>query len=170
MRADYHTPENLRIPSAIGTGVNALLLCIAVSTAVHLRQVAIVAQQVADTLHSASVLRGSRSGRRWTNPPAMQSILRGAISRFVSCQRARMRAVADIAIAVHSAEGGRHTLTELIDNACNFSPPTTEVRLYAAAVPSGLPHSASFSRRSSAVCPRSLPFPPPLRRTTDDDF
>ncbi|WP_405182172.1 ATP-binding protein [Nocardia sp. NBC_01377] len=87
---------------------------------------------------SIAVLSGSRSGRRWAKPIAMQSILRGAMGRVAGYQRVRLRAVANIAIAGHAAEGVMHALAELIDNACNFSPPTTEVHLYAAEVPAGV--------------------------------
>ncbi|WP_054813711.1 sensor histidine kinase [Nocardia arizonensis] len=109
---------------------------------------------------SIAVLSGARSGRRWAKPIAMQSILRGAMGRVAGYQRVRLRAVANIAIAGHAAEAVMHALAELIDNACNFSPPTTEVHLYAAEVPagvvitiedSGLVMSESALRRAEAA-------------------
>ncbi|MGV9676067.1 sensor histidine kinase, partial [Nocardia sp. NPDC003482] len=87
---------------------------------------------------SIAVLSGARSGRRWAKPIAMESILRGAMGRVAGYQRVRLRAVAEIAIAGHAAEGVMHALAELLDNACNFSPPTTEVHVYAAEVPAGV--------------------------------
>lgn len=87
---------------------------------------------------SIAVLSGARSGRRWAKPIAMESILRGAMGRVAGYQRVRLRAIAEIAIAGHAAEGVMHALAELIDNACNFSPPTTEVHVYAAEVPAGV--------------------------------
>lgn len=87
---------------------------------------------------SIAVLSGARSGRRWAKPIAMESILRGAMGRVAGYRRVRLRAVAEIAIAGHAAEGVMHALAELIDNACNFSPPTTEVHVYAAEVPAGV--------------------------------
>ncbi|WP_405165312.1 ATP-binding protein [Nocardia sp. NBC_01499] len=87
---------------------------------------------------SIAVLSGARSGRRWAKPIAMESILRGAMGRVSGYQRVRLRAIAEIAIAGHAAEGVMHTLAELLDNACNFSPPTTEVHVYAAEVPAGV--------------------------------
>ncbi|MFD6159208.1 sensor histidine kinase [Nocardia sp. NPDC060256] len=87
---------------------------------------------------SIAVLSGARSGRRWAKPIAMESILRGAMGRVAGYQRVRLRAIAEIAIAGHAAEGVMHTLAELLDNACNFSPPTTEVHVYAAEVPAGV--------------------------------
>ncbi|MFD3591645.1 sensor histidine kinase [Nocardia sp. NPDC058640] len=87
---------------------------------------------------SIAVLSGARTGRRWAKPIAMESILRGAMGRVAGYQRVRLRAIADIGIAGHAAEGVMHTLAELLDNACNFSPPTTEVHVYAAEVPAGV--------------------------------
>ncbi|WP_245650479.1 sensor histidine kinase [Nocardia harenae] len=87
---------------------------------------------------SIAVLSGARSGRRWAKPIAMESILRGAMGRVSGYQRVRLRAVADVGIAGHAAEGVMHALAELLDNACNFSPPTTEVHVYAAEVPAGV--------------------------------
>ncbi|WP_433591241.1 ATP-binding protein [Nocardia sp. CA-145437] len=87
---------------------------------------------------SIAVLSGARSGRRWAKPIAMESILRGAMGRVAGYQRVRLRAVTEIAVAGHAAEGVMHALAELLDNACNFSPPTTEVHVYAAEVPAGV--------------------------------
>ncbi|MEU6583985.1 ATP-binding protein [Nocardia sp. NPDC046763] len=85
-----------------------------------------------------AVLSGARSGRRWAKPIAMESILRGAMGRVAGYQRVRLRAITEIAIVGHAAEGVMHALAELLDNACNFSPPTTEVHVYAAEVPAGV--------------------------------
>src|SRR5690606_410156 len=87
---------------------------------------------------SIAVLSGARSGRRWAKPISMESILRGGMGRVAGYQRVRLRAVAEIAVAGHAAEGVMHALAELLDNACNFSPPTTEVHVYAAEVPAGV--------------------------------
>ncbi|MFI7525959.1 sensor histidine kinase [Nocardia salmonicida] len=87
---------------------------------------------------SIAVLSGARTGRRWAKPIAMESILRGAMGRVAGYQRVRLRAIAEVGVAGHAAEGVMHTLAELLDNACNFSPPTTEVHVYAAEVPAGV--------------------------------
>ncbi|MFE3541617.1 ATP-binding protein [Nocardia sp. NPDC059177] len=109
---------------------------------------------------SIAVLSGARTGRRWAKPIAMESILRGAMGRVAGYQRVRLRAVAEVGIAGHAAEGVMHSLAELLDNACNFSPPTTEVHVYAAEVPagvvitiedSGLVMSESALRRAEAA-------------------
>ncbi|MEV5839222.1 ATP-binding protein [Nocardia sp. NPDC052112] len=94
--------------------------------------------QLSRLADSIAVLSGGRTGRRWAKPIAMQSILRGAQGRVAGYQRVRQRAVANVAVVGYAAEGIMHALAELIDNACNFSPPTTEVHLYAAEVPAGV--------------------------------
>ncbi|WP_280454576.1 sensor histidine kinase [Nocardia brasiliensis] len=112
---------------------------------------------------SIAVLSGARSGRRWAKPIAMESILRGAMGRVAGYQRVRLRGIADVAIAGHAAEGVMHALAELLDNACNFSPPTTEVHVYATEVPagvvvtvedSGLVMSESALRRAASAVSR----------------
>lgn len=87
---------------------------------------------------SIAILSGARTGRRWAKPILMERILRAAIGRVGGYQRVRLRAIVDIAIAGHAAEGVIHALSELVDNACRFSPPTTEVHIYAAEIPAGL--------------------------------
>ncbi|MGW0181231.1 sensor histidine kinase [Nocardia sp. NPDC003345] len=87
---------------------------------------------------SIAILSGARTGRRWAKPIVMERVLRASIGRVGGYQRVRMRAIADIAIAGHAAEGVIHALSELVDNACRFSPPTTEVHIYAAELPAGV--------------------------------
>lgn len=87
---------------------------------------------------SIAILSGARTGRRWAKPIVLERVLRAAIGRVGGYQRVRMRAIADIAIAGHAAEGVIHALSELVDNACRFSPPTTEVHIYAAEIPAGV--------------------------------
>ncbi|MFI5716051.1 sensor histidine kinase [Nocardia sp. NPDC051750] len=87
---------------------------------------------------SIAILSGARTGRRWAKPIVLERVLRASIGRVGGYQRVRMRAIADIAIAGHAAEGIIHALSELVDNACRFSPPTTEVHVYAAEIPAGV--------------------------------
>ncbi|MGK5533818.1 ATP-binding protein, partial [Streptomyces sp. URMC 129] len=87
---------------------------------------------------SIAVLTGARSGRRWAKPIVMESILRGAMGRIGGYQRVRLHSTLDVAVAGHAAEGVMHALAELLDNAANFSPPTTEIHVYAEEVPVGV--------------------------------
>ncbi|WP_079122699.1 sensor histidine kinase [Streptomyces abyssalis] len=79
---------------------------------------------------SIAVLTGARTGRRWAKPIVMESILRGAMGRISGYQRIRLHSSCELAVAGHAAEGVMHALAELMDNAANFSPPTSEVHVY----------------------------------------
>ncbi|MDU0287949.1 ATP-binding protein [Saccharothrix longispora] len=79
---------------------------------------------------SIAVLTGSRSGRRWTKPIVMESILRGAVGRVSAYQRVRTHSASSSAVVGYAAEGVMHALAELVDNACNFSPPSEQVHVY----------------------------------------
>ncbi len=87
---------------------------------------------------SVAVLTGSRSGRRWTKPIVTESVLRGAMGRIHAYQRVRLHSATDLAVAGHAAEGVMHALAELMDNACNFSPPTEYVHVYVQETNAGL--------------------------------
>ncbi|WP_328466772.1 ATP-binding protein [Streptomyces sp. NBC_00448] len=88
------------------------------------------AAQTGRLADSVAVLSGSRSGRRWTRPIAMESVLRGAMGRIHAYRRVRLHTTGGAAVAGHAAEGVMHVLAELMDNACNFSPPSEEVHVY----------------------------------------
>ncbi|MFJ9521373.1 sensor histidine kinase [Kitasatospora sp. NPDC101801] len=87
---------------------------------------------------SIAVLTGARSGRRWTRPIAVESVLRGALGRIGAYQRVRLHSASSAAVAGYAAEGVMHVLAELLDNAANFSAPPAEVHVYVEEVHSGL--------------------------------
>jgi signal transduction histidine kinase len=87
---------------------------------------------------SIAVLTGARSGRRWTKPIVMESILRGAMSRINAYQRVRVHSTSTVAVAGYAAEGVMHALAEIMDNATSFSPPAEEVHVYVEEVQAGV--------------------------------
>ncbi|MEO6088451.1 MAG: ATP-binding protein [Umezawaea sp.] len=87
---------------------------------------------------SIAVLTGARSGRRWTKPIVMESILRGAMGRISAYQRVRTHSTSTVAVAGYAAEGVMHTLAELMDNATSFSPPSEDVHVYVEEVHAGV--------------------------------
>ncbi|WNI16737.1 sensor histidine kinase [Actinacidiphila sp. ITFR-21] len=101
----------------------------------HLDHCTAQAGRLAD---SVAVLTGARSGRRWTKPIVMESVLRGAMGRIDAYQRVRLHSTSTAAVAGYAAEGVMHALAELMDNACNFSPPTEEVHVYVQETHSGV--------------------------------
>ncbi|GLY88335.1 histidine kinase [Actinoallomurus iriomotensis] len=87
---------------------------------------------------SIAVLTGARSGRRWTKPIVMESILRGAVGRISAYQRVRVHSTSTVAVAGYAAEGVMHALAELMDNATSFSPPSDQVHVYVEEVHAGV--------------------------------
>jgi hypothetical protein len=79
---------------------------------------------------SIALLAGGRSGRRWTKPIQMESLLRGAMGRIDAYQRVRVHATSTSAVAGYAAEGVMHALAELMDNATAFSTHGSEVHVY----------------------------------------
>lgn len=94
--------------------------------------------QVGRLADGIATLAGARSGRRWARPIAMESILRGAMGRITAYRRVRINSASGAAVAGHAAEGVMHALAEILDNATNFSPPTSEVHVYVEEVPAGV--------------------------------
>jgi signal transduction histidine kinase len=86
--------------------------------------------QIGRLADNIALLSGGRTGRRWTKPIVMESVIRGAIGRIQDYRRVRLHSVTTIAVAGHAAEAVMHTLAELIDNAATFSPPPSEVHVY----------------------------------------
>jgi signal transduction histidine kinase len=101
----------------------------------HLDHCTAQAGRLADTI---AVLTGARSGRRWTKPIVMESVLRGALGRIEAYQRVRLHSVSTSAVVGQAAEGVMHALAELMDNACTFSPPSEEVHVYVQETTSGV--------------------------------
>ncbi|WP_229758923.1 sensor histidine kinase [Peterkaempfera bronchialis] len=87
---------------------------------------------------SIAVLGGARPGRQWSQPVAMFSVLRGAMSRILDYQRVDLHSVAEVAVVGPAAEPLIHALAELLDNATRYSPPQTRVHLSATEVQSGV--------------------------------
>jgi signal transduction histidine kinase len=87
---------------------------------------------------SIAVLTGARSGRRWTKPIVMESVLRGAVGRISAYQRVRIHSTSTVAVAGYAAEGVMHALAELMDNAASFSPPSEDVHVYVEEVYAGV--------------------------------
>ncbi|WP_157407364.1 sensor histidine kinase [Actinomadura atramentaria] len=87
---------------------------------------------------SIALLSGGRTGRRWTKPIRVESILRGAVGRIADYRRVKLHYNDTVAVAGYAAEGVMHALAELMDNATQFSPINTEVHVYAEEEDAGL--------------------------------
>jgi len=87
---------------------------------------------------SIALLAGGRTGRRWTRPIPIESILRGAMGRIDAYQRIRVHSSSANAIAGYAAEGVMHALAELMDNATAFSAHGSAVHVYVEEEDAGL--------------------------------
>lgn len=87
---------------------------------------------------SIALLSGGRSGRRWTKPIAMESILRGAMGRIDGYRRVVLHSASTAAVVGYAAEGVMHALAELLDNATTFSGHGTQVHVYVEEEDTGL--------------------------------
>ncbi|MCL2581457.1 MAG: ATP-binding protein [Streptosporangiales bacterium] len=87
---------------------------------------------------SIALLSGGRSGRRWTRPIPVESVLRGAMGRIDAYQRVRVHSTCTTAISGYAAEGVMHALAELMDNATAFSAHGSAVHVYVEEEDAGL--------------------------------
>ncbi|GGO70123.1 sensor histidine kinase [Nonomuraea cavernae] len=86
--------------------------------------------QMSRLADNVALLSGGRSGRRWTRPIVMESVLRGAMGRVGAYRRIRLHSTSTVAVAGYAAEGVMHALAELMDNAAAFSAHGSEVHVY----------------------------------------
>ncbi len=86
--------------------------------------------QMSRLADNIALLSGGRSGRRWTRPIVMESVLRGAMGRIGAYRRIRLHSTSTVAVAGYAAEGVMHALAEVMDNAATFSAHGTEVHVY----------------------------------------
>ncbi|EHR59743.1 ATP-binding protein [Saccharomonospora cyanea] len=87
---------------------------------------------------SIAVLTGARTGRRWTKPIVMESVLRGAMGRISAYQRVRLHSTCTAAVVGYAAEDVMHLLAELMDNAAKFSKPSEDVHVHVEQLTSGV--------------------------------
>ncbi|WP_219469727.1 ATP-binding protein [Nonomuraea rhizosphaerae] len=86
--------------------------------------------QLSRLADNIALLSGGRSGRRWTRPIVLESVLRGAMGRIGAYRRIRLHSTSTVAVVGYAAEGVMHALAELMDNATSFSAHGTEVHVY----------------------------------------
>ncbi|KDN84466.1 putative protein kinase [Kitasatospora cheerisanensis KCTC 2395] len=85
------------------------------------------AAQQARLAQTLAVLCGSRAGRHWPEPVALEDVVRGAQSRILPFQRVIVNSRVDTAVLGAAAEALIHAVAELLDNATRYSPPSSQV-------------------------------------------
>ncbi|MGW0400665.1 sensor histidine kinase, partial [Streptomyces sp. NPDC003002] len=78
---------------------------------------------------SLIILSGAAPGRAWRMPVSLTNVVRAAVSEIEDYRRVEVRRLAEAAITGGAVADLTHLLAELIENATQFSPPHTKVRV-----------------------------------------
>ncbi|MEU9852155.1 nitrate- and nitrite sensing domain-containing protein [Streptomyces sp. NPDC047974] len=78
---------------------------------------------------SLIILSGAAPGRAWRMPVPLTNVVRAAVSEIEDYARVEVRRLPETAVAGVAVADLTHLLAELIENAAQFSPPHTKVRV-----------------------------------------
>ncbi|WP_406386893.1 nitrate- and nitrite sensing domain-containing protein [Streptomyces sp. NBC_01618] len=78
---------------------------------------------------SLIILSGAAPGRAWRMPVPLTNVVRAAVSEIEDYARVEVRQLPDAAVKGTAVADLTHLLAELIENAAQFSPPHTKVRV-----------------------------------------
>lgn len=78
---------------------------------------------------SLLVLAGAESPRMWEKPLEIGDVIRAALGEVDEYQRIDILALEPVRVAGHAIADVAHLMSELLDNATQFSPPTERVRV-----------------------------------------
>ncbi|MFF9473755.1 nitrate- and nitrite sensing domain-containing protein [Streptomyces roseolus] len=78
---------------------------------------------------SLIILSGAAPGRAWRMPVPLTDVVRAAVSEIEDYARVEVRRLPETAVAGAAVADLTHLLAELVENAAQFSPPHTKVRL-----------------------------------------
>ncbi|WP_279329849.1 nitrate- and nitrite sensing domain-containing protein [Streptomyces sp. OS603R] len=78
---------------------------------------------------SLIILSGAAPGRAWRKPVPLTDVVRAAVSEVEDYARVEVRQLAETSVAGAAVADLTHLLAEVIENAAQFSPPHTRVRV-----------------------------------------
>ncbi|MEU9336184.1 nitrate- and nitrite sensing domain-containing protein [Streptomyces sp. NPDC048290] len=78
---------------------------------------------------SLIILSGAAPGRAWRTPVSLTSVARAAVSEIEDYARVEVRRLPETSLAGEAVADLTHLLAELVENAAQFSPPHTRVRI-----------------------------------------
>ncbi|MGP3981684.1 sensor histidine kinase [Streptomyces sp. KR80] len=78
---------------------------------------------------SLIILSGAAPGRAWRTPVSLTSVVRAAVSEVEDYARVELLPLPEASVAGSAVADLTHLLAELIENAAQFSPPHTKVRI-----------------------------------------
>ncbi|MFD7811578.1 nitrate- and nitrite sensing domain-containing protein [Streptomyces sp. NPDC059785] len=86
---------------------------------------------------SLIILSGAAPGRAWRKPVSLTNVIRAAVSEVEDYARVEVRQLPETAVVGGAVADLTHLLAELVENAAQFSPPHTRVRITGEAVGNG---------------------------------
>ena len=84
------------------------------------------------------VLAGEEQGRLWNRPVLLVDVVRAATAEVEQYERVMLGELPDVALAGHAATDVVHLVAELVENATEFSAPTTDVLVSATTLVDGM--------------------------------
>ncbi|MFK0170625.1 nitrate- and nitrite sensing domain-containing protein [Streptomyces sp. NPDC090306] len=78
---------------------------------------------------SLIILSGAAPGRAWRRPVPLTNVVRAAVSEIEDYARVEVRELPEAAVVGAAVADLTHLLAELVENAAQFSPPHTRVRI-----------------------------------------
>ncbi|MFE6099581.1 nitrate- and nitrite sensing domain-containing protein [Streptomyces laurentii] len=78
---------------------------------------------------SLIILSGAAPGRAWRMPVPLTNVVRAAVSEIEDYARVEVRRLPETAVSGTAVADLTHLLAELVENAAQFSPPHTKVRI-----------------------------------------
>ncbi|MFE0629952.1 nitrate- and nitrite sensing domain-containing protein [Streptomyces sp. NPDC058864] len=83
------------------------------------------------------ILSGSAPGRAWSKPVPLTNVVRAAVAEVEDYARVEVRRLPLAAVVGSAVADLTHLIAELVENATQFSPPHTKVRVYGEQVGNG---------------------------------
>ncbi|MET8472947.1 nitrate- and nitrite sensing domain-containing protein [Streptomyces sp. NPDC006422] len=78
---------------------------------------------------SLIILSGAAPGRAWRHPVPLTNVVRAAVSEIEDYARVEVRQLSDAQVTGAAVADLTHLVAELVENAAQFSPPHTKVRI-----------------------------------------
>ncbi|MEU6551637.1 nitrate- and nitrite sensing domain-containing protein [Streptomyces sp. NPDC046915] len=103
---------------------------------------------------SLIILSGAAPGRAWRMPVALTNVVRAAVSEVEDYARVEVRQLPEASVVGAAVADLTHLLAELVENAAQFSPPHTRVRVTGEPVGNG--YALEIEDRGLGMGPETL--------------
>ncbi|MGW2638457.1 sensor histidine kinase [Streptomyces sp. NPDC001348] len=100
------------------------------------------------------ILSGAAPGRAWRMPVSLTDVVRAAVSEVEDYARVEVRQLPETSVAGAAVADLTHLLAELVENAAQFSPPHTRVRVNGEPVGNG--YALEVEDRGLGMSPETL--------------